>query len=654
MANSKPVDFILNKVQDSRILGVFLTLFLFVVYIPKCCQDYYWTDSAEFAFIAPIWGLAHPTGYPLYSMITGLLSLLPFPIAFLLSLLSALFTVLAMLCLFRILLLLELKPIAALFVVTFVAIGRSLMDQSTIAEVYTLHLLMQMLVVYFLLKWRKTAAISYLWSTCFCFGLSFTNHLSSAWLVIPIALLFYQKKAILKDKKQLLFCVASFMVGLLPYLYLIIRANSDPLYNQNDPSSLSSFLSLITGSIFSYRMFALNSAEFGQQVELWWESLLAQWHFISLLFLPLGLYKIYKSVDKYLFGFFLSWLLIGLISCWNYFIPDKEGYYLLPHLLLAIPVAIGFLWLTKKISLKIYNKQAELIVVVFSVMVVAGLLYNGMDNSRRINTSLRDITVDSWKHLDHSTLMITEDINLHYGTLLLQRENVLPDDVAVVSLFLLGFEWYHDFLRKNYPSIKIPRKFPELAGEFEDIESKNKYQFGDKKQQHVERMAILLIRENIALRPIAIYLVDNEYEADTYLGYNLLNCGLTYKISSAGASKVPQYKCDFAAKYLVGKDKLTDERERHLASSYATACNRLGISYVNQNKPHMAIDVFKKTLRYDPDYSQAMKNMGLVYVKQLRNIPEGRKIWQKYVKLAGEKADNAVIKWLKSNKAEGK
>lgn len=642
MAPIKP-EKILSKVNTPLFYGGMLTFFLFYIYLLRCSRDYYWVDSAEFAYIAPIWGLAHPTGYPLYSIIIGLISFIPLPLPLVLSALSAIFATLAILVLFRIMLLCKLDPITAMLLGFFIGLSQVVIDLATVAEVYTLHLLFQMLIVYFIIKWQKEYVDKDLLLAFFLLGLSFSNHASTVWLLLPFLMLLFSHRQKFNFKTCYKY-FAAFIAGLLPYLYLLIRANTDPIYNQNDPSNLASLLNVVTGSIFRYRMFGLSEKEILDQIQLWFDSITNQWYFAALLFVPLGMVYLYKRFEKVLFLAMISWLAISLLICWNYFIPDKQGYYLIPHLLTGLLAGFGIIWSVDFLAANYLQTNKNLIGKITIALLLAALVYPNLSFSRSNNTSLRDYTIDCLKYLDQSTLLVTDDISLHYSILLLQRDKVLPADIKVVSMFLIGFKWYHEFLRKNYPSLKIPEDFDKLSEKFRQIDPNNSR--GSKSQRHVELMTRQLISANLKISPVAVYLREKKEELTQYLGFKLKSRGLAYKIIPDKESAAPQYKCDFNAKYLVGKDKLKDRYEIQVASHLATTCNRLGIYQVEQKRFLDALDSFRKALRYDPEYLQAMKNIGVVYLYNLNNPQEAAKNFRKYVNMAGDKADESVVNWL--------
>src|SRR5262245_21956593 len=115
-------------------------------------------DTAKFDFVGYVLGTPHAPGYPTYIVVNHLFTkYYPFGgLAHKANLLSAIFSVIASIFLFLILLLLDIKPRIAFCTALTFGFTRTLWSQSIVAEVYTLNILFLAMTVYFLLKWNQT------------------------------------------------------------------------------------------------------------------------------------------------------------------------------------------------------------------------------------------------------------------------------------------------------------------------------------------------------------------------------------------------------------------------------------------------------------------------------------------------------------------
>ena len=630
-------------------LAVFGLLFCF--YASISCRDIYWGDSAELLFVAKTWGIVHPSGYPLYTLFAGIVVGLPFSDTFSLSLLSAFFGALAFSVLSGLLSAIGLTSRKAAAAAVFVGLGASATSQAAVPEVYTLHLFLQFSILLALVSWDKKGGLCRFFGFSLLFGLGFSNHLTSFWLIPPVMAVLWGKRGILTDIRLCLISAAGFILGLTPYLYIPVRAAGNPLWNQGDPTTVSRFFSVATGEIFRYRLFTLSTGEIGDQIRLWAESLVDQWTWAALVFIPLGAFALRRRSDR---GTLLAaglWFTMAFVYIANYFIPDKEGYYLIPHTILGLVAFAGFGcmagWLAERFSSGKEKAANRAQTIITGLLLIAMAVYSAR-LSQSENTSLREFTLDTFRHIEAESVLVTEDLVLNYSVLLLQEEGALSKEAAVVSQYLLGFRWYQEFLKRRYPRIVIPASFPAFTKNFAGL-GKRLFgaELGNRRQLLVERMVEELMAANIERRPVAMYIHQNDEEQKLFGAFHLQNRGLVYKVYPRAPLRNPAYKCDFSARRLAGKKYLHDRFERRAVSRYATACNRLGIAFVSVKRYDDALKAFNKALRYDPEYWHAMKNRGYVLIRYLNRVEEGEAILKDYLAGAGDEADPAVLEYLK-------
>ncbi len=259
------------------LLAVLLGGAAFVLYARTLAPTILAGDPGEFQFASYLLGVAHPTGYPLYSLLGWAWShLLPVgDVAYRMNLFSAFWAALAVGLLYptshslvrQALPGLAPRPavrrlLAVLAAATF-AVTPTFWSQAIIAEVYSLHIFLVVALLYFLLAWAERRNSAYLLPAAACFGLSLAHHRTT--LVLVPALLAYLwlvsrgAPAARPDRRQ---CLLSLLLILLPlalYLYIPLRAPHTPylhlplaegrelsLYDNN----LSTFFSFVLGGPF--------------------------------------------------------------------------------------------------------------------------------------------------------------------------------------------------------------------------------------------------------------------------------------------------------------------------------------------------------------------------------------------------------------------
>jgi hypothetical protein len=223
------------------LIAVLLGVASFALYAATLAPTVLVGDGGEFQFVPYLLGVAHPTGYPLYTILGWLWShLLPVgDVAYRMNLFSAFWAALAVALLVpltRSLLrqvLPELLPsigrlIAIVASITF-AVTPTLWSQAIIAEVYGLHTFFVVLIFYLLLQWGELRQPRYLLFSALAFGLSLTHH-STTVLLAPaiLAYIVLVDWRVFLDWRLLLRCLVLLLAPLFLYLYIPLRAPHTP------------------------------------------------------------------------------------------------------------------------------------------------------------------------------------------------------------------------------------------------------------------------------------------------------------------------------------------------------------------------------------------------------------------------------------------
>lgn len=240
---------------------------LLFVYDRTAAPGAWWGDGLEFACAAKTLGIPHPTGYPLYMMLghaaMALLSHIDPGRA--LTLLSSFFCALASTLMGWVVYARASRaaaqhgensagPLVSAFGVVFIfGFTRTLWEHATFAEVYPLTLLFVVGIVALVIGESKTpvslgrtAALGALW------GLGLLNHYSLA-AIGPLALFALIRWSRGSTKRMVTHFVVFTLVSsscLLGYLYLPLRAATNPPINWGDPSNWERFVWVLKGGSY--------------------------------------------------------------------------------------------------------------------------------------------------------------------------------------------------------------------------------------------------------------------------------------------------------------------------------------------------------------------------------------------------------------------
>jgi len=146
-------------------------------------------DSPEFQLVCYRLGVAHPTGYPLYTLLGWLFTRLPIgDVAYRVNLLSAVCAAGALAGLFVLVRELTGRPLAGLLSALALAVSPVFWSQATIAEVYALHLCLTVWLLAALTRWEETGAERWLIIAAGLLGAGLAHHRTIVFLLPGLAL----------------------------------------------------------------------------------------------------------------------------------------------------------------------------------------------------------------------------------------------------------------------------------------------------------------------------------------------------------------------------------------------------------------------------------------------------------------------------------
>ena len=300
--------------KPTYLFALSAAIIAFSVYLMTLAPTVWFIDSGELAAVASTLGIAHPTGYPLFTIIGHIFTHLPFSGSevYKLNVMSAFFCSAGVFIFFLLMKYLtgqyspdsspdkqvatsqsksarqkiqqknnpqkkqkqlSLPDIIAYGIAGFsaltLAFSKTYWNSANSVEVYPLHVFFLVALIFVFLKAifntspkaGDTSFISgnkYYLIFAFLLGLSFTNHLTTILLAPACLTLFFYTN--LYDKQRLYkllgFMTAAFIIGFSVYLYLPLRANMDPTFLWGNPYNFERFKWHITGKQFSVWIFS--------------------------------------------------------------------------------------------------------------------------------------------------------------------------------------------------------------------------------------------------------------------------------------------------------------------------------------------------------------------------------------------------------------
>ncbi len=146
-------------------------------------------DSGEFQFVSYVLGIAHPPGYPLYTMLGKLFTLLPFgDVAYRVNLFAAVTSALTLVVVSRTVRHSTQSPLAGWLAAAFLGAAPTFWSQGTTANIRSLTALFTAVQVFSCLEYARTREVRYLDLLTVAVGLGVTHHSSNVPLLLPYAL----------------------------------------------------------------------------------------------------------------------------------------------------------------------------------------------------------------------------------------------------------------------------------------------------------------------------------------------------------------------------------------------------------------------------------------------------------------------------------
>jgi hypothetical protein len=302
-------------------------------------------DAGLFQMICQDNGIAHPPGYPLATVLCHGFLHIPLPGALPGNLFSIAFAVLTLLALVPLASLLGLHRLQALCAAMLLAMAQSFFAQAIVIEVYTLNTFVFVVQCYGVLRYLRGGGERWLLLAAFTFALGLSNHwplilLSSVALVPFIFSEFDRVRSVVSNWRLLIQVAVTLLLGLSPYL-LILNKSGTSMAMLGDVGSWQELFRYVSRSTYGDSFIDQQTRSFNY---LWWLPLASfkQFTLVGMILIPIGMVRAVfvlrrdvmlfllllwglnvlllpllsnYSFDETLRQYYISWTLLGLVSC---------------------------------------------------------------------------------------------------------------------------------------------------------------------------------------------------------------------------------------------------------------------------------------------------------------------------------------------------
>lgn len=412
-----------RRVSLELVVAAAVSLLALFVYLRTLAPSvaFLFDDSLEFQLLASRMAIAHPTGYPLYSLLLKLFTFVPLgDIAYRANLLSASSGALAVGFVYlaaRRLTSRFIRPndsrgeiIAhgpAVVAALIFAFGETFWAQAVVAEVYTLQALLTAVLLWLALRWGEDASVAFGWLTpqttshhpsllplALWSGLMLAHHRMTV-LILPALAIYIVSyhPTILRQPRRLLKLAVVFVLPLLLYLYLPWRGAVTTSLNGLYANTPRAFLDWVLGS--SYSVF-LTQNPLNQERDI-----LYYWNLLFNEFTPFGIGLAGVGLAALFMRAWREWLLVALALLVNlafgvsYRVADIDVFFIPAFVFIALLIATALaalVWLAYYILPERAALPAALVGLLALLLLPAGLAH---DHYGRVDLS------DKWEVHDY-------------------------------------------------------------------------------------------------------------------------------------------------------------------------------------------------------------------------------------------------------------
>ena len=490
--------------------GVLSGLIAFVVYLLTVSHSVTALDSGELATVQAILGIAHPPGYPLFTILGYLFLKIPLGLTeiYQLNILCSLWCAGAVIFFTHTTKLIldnleklrtakkseisnkifnmidsedaELtKYIVSIISGLFFAFSLILWSQSTSVEVYSLQLFLFSVVIFLFFRIyfyendneRLLSKNNKGWIAIgILLGFGFSNHLMTFYLLPALLFLYFNKYRLTKKSVTRLAIVATITIivaaGL--YSYLIIRSAQQPELNWGDPNSISKAIDHISAKYYEGKFFAgFDNVE--RQLKFLFNSfgfyggkLFAGDFNINLIFCLTGMVISFISLRRF-FYFVVILSFTTVLFTINYNIPDIYEYFSLSIFSLYLVGIPSLMFIVNLLRSPKYGSTLPVLILLVILFIRISANYKVADESD--NYIFEDYVKSMLQTVDKNSIIFTNKWDYTVSpAYYVQYVEGFRKDVQILNSQFLPLKWYKpDFVRQGNIIIDPDLRFEDAS-----------------------------------------------------------------------------------------------------------------------------------------------------------------------------------------------
>ncbi|HET9946785.1 MAG TPA: DUF2723 domain-containing protein [Patescibacteria group bacterium] len=445
----------------------FLLFFFFLaLYIHNLSRSVYGGDVGDFVTAAMVGGVAHPPGYPLFTLLAFIMvrvfAFFHNP-AFSVGLLSSLFGAAGLTSFFFLIKKLTKSSLAASVAAVTLGVSYLYWFYAEIAEVFAFHsffvITLFLLAVYF----DDTRKKRYLYLFSFLLGCAFVTHQTILFFVPSyIIILFPSLWQLRKQPKSLFLSLGLVVSCLLWYGYVIIASSHNPVVNWDNVHDFSSFLRLFFRKDYGTFQAGLFPNPVWQQrliiLRTYLFTMLTQATIPVVVVSFLGMIALWFQKKRYLFAFLLAFILSGPVFITyagfplegDFFFGIYERFFVMSFLVIFFFFPYGLVFLAKFLEELFDRPLYFYLVQILFLLIPLQLFFFNMPKTDLSQVVIGDnLGYDFLSPLPfNSTIILGGDTAL-FNTWYVKYALHFRPDVRLINLAVIEKEPYIENIKKQ-------------------------------------------------------------------------------------------------------------------------------------------------------------------------------------------------------------
>lgn len=448
--------------------GLIVVVTAFGSYLATASRDIVFGDSPELTGVAITLGVAHPPGYPLWTLLAHVFTWLPIgTLPFRVSVFSIAAAVGAIAVSYVVALRLTRSVIAAATAAAVVAFTPVIWRWSVVPEVFALNDLLAAALIGLLIEWHRSGDERFFVAAALIGGLGMAHQQTIALVGLGVVVLMWHHRRRFRGGGLLIRSTAAVVVGLLPYVYLPVAASTHPAWNWGDISSLEDLVGHVLRNAYGTAALVSDPRFQGGSVIDRLVALARSFSAVEALLGGLGFAYLFRR-DRALFWF----LGVAAFGAGPAFIAYSntnlsvavlqavlERFFMLVHVILAPVTAVGVVCIGELAAARVgplWRRRASLVTAAAAVAVtiaVAAATYGTLDQAT--DRTARQYGVDLLSAVRPGAIFLAGGDPVVGSVGYLRTIEGARPDITYVQLPLLRGDWYVRQLHRDYPALVL-------------------------------------------------------------------------------------------------------------------------------------------------------------------------------------------------------